>query len=914
MMVIKRILFILFTLFIMSSSAVFGLDFSDTFDDPGTYMLPVNAGTLWTQLGAASGTFSMDVGSVGTGHSLRLSSTNPGYVYPFPAAGANNTQYYNTANAIIQADIKPNSQTGTACIGFGVYSDMGDYVCGGFNAGLTRSGNTCTFFIAEGDEYKSNPRTISSLIVNIDVNQFHRVRLESLNGVLTATLDGTWTLSGTPQMQIDAAGIGLAVFNGGDFSFDNFSFTAEPDSRHVVFSNVSIIENSSADVVFPSWSSDGKKLAYMRRENGSSVWNIWVKQIDPPLPAVQCTDSSANAKVFAFPCISPDNNFVFFSTTEADGRGTIKRASTNGSGEVYTVISESGLVYGQPVINKITINNQTVYYIFYTRSGPTTPYNIYALPINPDGSSAGSQLAITNLGWGRNPYLAKVDDTNNRMLFMAINSTKNADLWIFNGVREILTGTATPATQFTDSRLTSIVSNTNWQCTAWFSGDRSLVYYSEDTSGLFDIAYMNTNQGAPWLSMISNAHFESFAVNPDNPVERFRMNYYRPYSQGLLYPSPDGARLVYITDKRDVNASEVHTSLNIVTLTVQQQISIQAGAEIVDLSDTTLTIPPNSLVGGSSDAVSIIMSTPLPGDVPSPATLPNEYYALAREITIDAATPPTVNQANPPWLTIHYTHEEITGLVESSLVIYTYNESTSRWEPLSGCIVDPVANTISAPLPHFSLFAVSGDFSNVTMPDVTGKPFYSANPILNDLGIWVNSLVYESSSTIYKDYVIRSNPPAGTDVPNGSWVELVLSSGPQPVAIPNVVGITLATAQANLTTAGLVTEGVTRVTNSAPFGQVIAQYPAAGNVVVPGTGVYLTVSNGPVPLATIPNLTKMPLYKANPTLNPLGLWGYISSYESSPTIPKNYVIRTDPAAGNSLPQGSWVGLVISTGP
>ncbi len=290
----------------------------------------------------------------------------------------------------------------------------------------------------------------------------------------------------------------------------------------------------------------------------------------------------------------------------------------------------------------------------------------------------------------------------------------------------------------------------------------------------------------------------------------------------------------------------------------------------------------------------------------------HEFYALAVRPAVVTGSVTALQVPNVVGMTQAAASSALTLI---GLTVGTITQAYSS-TVTSGSVIsqDPPAGTSVPVGSSVTLTTSLGPQNTVAMPDVTGKPLYSANPILNNLGIWVYSIVHESSPTVYKDYVIRSNPPAGINIPVGSWVELIVSTGPPPVTIPNVVGITSTTAQTNLTALGLRIGSITKINNCAPFGQVIDQYPAAGTVVSPKTDVYLTVSTGPVPLATIPNLRNKPLYSANPTLNPLGLWGYILSYESSPTIPKNYVIRTDPAAGNSLPEGSWVGLVISSGP
>ena len=57
--------------------------------------------------------------------------------------------------------------------------------------------------------------------------------------------------------------------------------------------------------------------------------------------------------------------------------------------------------------------------------------------------------------------------------------------------------------------------------------------------------------------------------------------------------------------------------------------------------------------------------------------------------------------------------------------------------------------------------------------------------------------------------VISQNPIAGTQVAPGSAVNLVVSTGPPPVSVPNVVNLTQAAATSAITGADLIVGTVT---------------------------------------------------------------------------------------------------------
>jgi beta-lactam-binding protein with PASTA domain/predicted Ser/Thr protein kinase len=104
----------------------------------------------------------------------------------------------------------------------------------------------------------------------------------------------------------------------------------------------------------------------------------------------------------------------------------------------------------------------------------------------------------------------------------------------------------------------------------------------------------------------------------------------------------------------------------------------------------------------------------------------------------------------------------------------------------------------------------------------------------------------EASKTVEVGHVIDTEPPAEAEVQEGSVITLLVSSGPAPVHVPDVVGETVEAAEATLTNAELVLGGVTKqVSSSQPAGTVLAQSPATGSSVRAGTKVSVTVAKAP---------------------------------------------------------------------
>lgn len=68
------------------------------------------------------------------------------------------------------------------------------------------------------------------------------------------------------------------------------------------------------------------------------------------------------------------------------------------------------------------------------------------------------------------------------------------------------------------------------------------------------------------------------------------------------------------------------------------------------------------------------------------------------------------------------------------------------------------------------------------------------------------AIVWESSEKINKGELIAQNPPAGTVIKEGSYVQLVYSSGSQRPRVPDVVGLPLEYAKQKMYEAGLELE------------------------------------------------------------------------------------------------------------
>jgi serine/threonine-protein kinase len=145
--------------------------------------------------------------------------------------------------------------------------------------------------------------------------------------------------------------------------------------------------------------------------------------------------------------------------------------------------------------------------------------------------------------------------------------------------------------------------------------------------------------------------------------------------------------------------------------------------------------------------------------------------------------------------------------------------------------------------------------SGIPVADVSGALFDDGAQALRDQGLLVLRIT-EASDEIPAGVIIRTDPPAGTNVPERTTIEIVVSSGKLEVAVPLLTGLTEEAARAALENVGLVL-GVISPSNSASVvkGSVIESVPAANERVPGGSTVNLLVSDGQVQVPNVENLS-----------------------------------------------------------
>src|SRR6202795_1544693 len=118
----------------------------------------------------------------------------------------------------------------------------------------------------------------------------------------------------------------------------------------------------------------------------------------------------------------------------------------------------------------------------------------------------------------------------------------------------------------------------------------------------------------------------------------------------------------------------------------------------------------------------------------------------------------------------------------------------------------------------------------VTVSKVEGLTQDAATTAITGTKLMVGTVTQQTSNTVATGNVISQDPASGNSVAQGSPVNLVISSGPQMVTVPNVEGLTQDAATTAITAAKLMGGTITQQTsNTVTTGKVISQDPASGS-------------------------------------------------------------------------------------
>lgn len=202
----------------------------------------------------------------------------------------------------------------------------------------------------------------------------------------------------------------------------------------------------------------------------------------------------------------------------------------------------------------------------------------------------------------------------------------------------------------------------------------------------------------------------------------------------------------------------------------------------------------------------------------------------------------------------------------------------------------------------------------LTVPDVRLATEESATATLQELGLVV-ARSDVSDSEVPVGMVVGTDPSVGTEVEEGSTVELFVSSGPATVTVPDFRGLTLDEARSLLLATGLDLGDLDfEVSPAVPVDTVIAQTPLPGEVVDAGTEIALVVSSG-LDTIEMPDVVGKSEADARFQLSQAGFAVGQIEVEERPSdeVLEGFVIETIPESGQQVSPSATITLVVSSG-
>jgi len=193
------------------------------------------------------------------------------------------------------------------------------------------------------------------------------------------------------------------------------------------------------------------------------------------------------------------------------------------------------------------------------------------------------------------------------------------------------------------------------------------------------------------------------------------------------------------------------------------------------------------------------------------------------------------------------------------------------------------------------------------VPTLRGLTVDAAAEALDRASLDVGRVTKVFNDTVAQGIVIRSTPPAKTELPRDTAVALLVSRGPKPIHIKDYTGENADQVRDRLVELGLDVKIEHDYSEDIKAGRVMGQNPGAGSTLYKGDSITLTVSQGP-PLVEVPNTVSHGVDAAKAELEAAG---FKVSVQHAPTyIGLGYVLTQDPPGGTMLQKGETVTIYL----
>ncbi|HTV73173.1 MAG TPA: Stk1 family PASTA domain-containing Ser/Thr kinase [Candidatus Acidoferrales bacterium] len=219
----------------------------------------------------------------------------------------------------------------------------------------------------------------------------------------------------------------------------------------------------------------------------------------------------------------------------------------------------------------------------------------------------------------------------------------------------------------------------------------------------------------------------------------------------------------------------------------------------------------------------------------------------------------------------------------------------------SGTVIDqsPLPGTQVA-IHSVVTLTVSQGLAPARVPDLVSLTLDDAGNVVKARKLTLNITDREPSDEIPANVILSQDPKAGSDLVPPAAINVVVSTGPVSVTVPDVGGQNVTDATAAMQNAGLVPHLVYLAQSGTTAGTVIDETPAASSTLSKGATVTLTIA---VP-GVVPSVVGMTLDQAKAALVNAGYTVGNVAYTQDGT--PGTAVRTEPDANSLLRPGEAV--------
>lgn len=193
------------------------------------------------------------------------------------------------------------------------------------------------------------------------------------------------------------------------------------------------------------------------------------------------------------------------------------------------------------------------------------------------------------------------------------------------------------------------------------------------------------------------------------------------------------------------------------------------------------------------------------------------------------------------------TPDQARPLLEASGLLLVINDYRQGEPERAGQILSqhPLAGSAAKRGGVVQVSVAAGE-ATVRVPALKGLVVGTAVQVLDSVGLKPGRIQRQAAAGVRADLVLRSVPDEGLEVRRGDEVALWVAGPAQGLAVPQVVGKSLATARRLLQTAGFTVGQVRqRLDEDRMEGLVLSQKPGGGELASQGSAVDLVVNQSP---------------------------------------------------------------------